>query len=1151
MWRALCPVLILAGAAFAETQSGVVRSGGQPIPGATVSAECNGERISTVTDEFGQFEMGGLPTASCQFSVSIFGFETVRREAQASSSPLTFDLKLQTRATLPRDETAPRSSAAAGAQAEAGGANGRPQFRRRAEAGQATGDRTTNQNGPGRGGFGRGDGFGRGGFPPDGRGRAAADANSNAANGQNGGNSGFQNLNLLQNGDTPADAEIAPSPAGPADSAGANEAFLVTGSLSQGVLPQPGDAIGLGGPGGFGRGGPGDGFGLPLGANAFAGGQDGGAAGTANGGNAVPNPGGFATGPGGGGGGGFGGGGFGGGGGGFGGGGRGGGGFGGRGPGRGGPPNRNTQFGNRIRRGRGRQFQGNAYYTIGNSVLNARPYSFTAPALLNGQEVPKSGYAANRFGFSGGGPLSIPHLFSSDKTFWFVNYTGTRSKNPVDQVSTVPTAAMRLGDFSGTPYAAYSVPASRIDPAATELLKLIPLPNAPGLRNNYQLITSQPSNTDNLQVRLNQTLNTKDRLDVNFNFQRRDSETIQAFGFADPTTGYGVSSSLTYSRTFSRSLINNTVFSFSRNLNRTNSYFSFGQDIEGLAGIAGVSADPANYGPPTVTFTNFGSLTDKTPLLTRLQTTGISDSVINIRGRQTITYGFGIQRRQNNLLTDANGRGTFNFTGLSTGYDFADFLLSLPQSSSVARYVDQSRYLRETALNAYASDDWRIRSNLTVNAGLRWEYFSPYTEKYGRMASLDFAPDFTAVAVVTPGHSGPYSGEFPTALIKPDYHLVSPRIGIAWKPWKDRQIVARAGYGIYYNGSVYSQLGSQLIAQPPFVQTSNLQTSTSAPLTLENGFPAVPSQTIANTFAVDRNYKPGYAQSWTASVQESFGRSYVVEIMYNGTKGTDLDVLRIPNRALPGSQLTAQDRRLIPYASAFTFDSSVGNSIYHALQLRFTRRFSRSSSFNIFYTFSKSIDDASTLGSGPVQNDQNIGAERALSSFDQRHNVRLNYNFQSPIDASREGFLGNMLRGWTIGGTLTASSGTPYTAIVTGDPSGTGFTGISRAQATGLPVITESGFFNLAAFTVPAEGTFGNAGRDTIPGIATFSLNASFFRSFRLDDKRRLEFRIDSTNPLNHVNISQINTTVGSINYGLPVGAGPMRSVTATVRLRF
>jgi hypothetical protein len=311
------------------------------------------------------------------------------------------------------------------------------------------------------------------------------------------------------------------------------------------------------------------------------------------------------------------------------------------------------------------------------------------------------------------------------------------------------------------------------------------------------------------------------------------------------------------------------------------------------------------------------------------------------------------------------------------------------------------------------------------------------------------------------------------------------------------------------------------------------------------------SETIANTFAVDKNYHPGYAQIWTASVQETFARTYVVELVYNGTKGTDLDVLQLPNRALPGSPLTAQQRLMIPYASEFVYDNSLGNSSYNAAQVRLTRRFARGASFTLLYTYSKAMDDSSTLGGGPVYIPNDINAERALSPTDQRHNLRVNYNFRSPIGNTRTGTVATLLRGWTIGGVLTASSGTPFTALVTGDPSGTGYTGNSRAEATGLPVSNGAGFFNLAAFTVPATGTFGNAGRDTIPGIPYFSLNASLFRSFRIDDKRRIEFRIDSINPLNHPYITGINTTVNSIQYGLPTNAGAMRSATATVRLRF
>ncbi len=321
---------------------------------------------------------------------------------------------------------------------------------------------------------------------------------------------------------------------------------------------------------------------------------------------------------------------------------------------------------------------------------------------------------------------------------------------------------------------------------------------------------------------------------------------------------------------------------------------------------------------------------------------------------------------------------------------------------------------------------------------------------------------------------------------------------------------------------------------------------------LETGLTQVePGQLIANTFAVDKNYKPGYAQIWTASVQETIGRNYVVELVYNGTKGTDLDVLQLPNRAPLGNPLTAEQRLLIPTASVFTYDTSVGNSSYQAAQIRATRRFARSSSFTALYTFSKAIDDSSALGGGPVFIPNNIDAERALSPTDQRHSLRLNYQFQSPVKNTQQGKVANLLRGWTVGGTLTATSGTPHTATVIGDPSGTAYTGNDRAEATGASVTSGSGFFNPLAFVVPTTGTFGDAARDTIPGIPNYTLNASFFRSFRVDEKRRIEFRIDTTNTLNHVNINQINTTIGSSQEGIPTNAANMRSMTSTVRLRF
>ena len=810
-----------------------------------------------------------------------------------------------------------------------------------------------------------------------------------------------------------------------------------------------------------------------------------------------------------------------------------------------------------MNRGRGRQFQGNATYTFANSALNAAPYSFTAPQLIGGQAVPKAAYALNRFGLSLGGPLSIPKIFRSDKTFWFLNYNGTRSRNGFDRITNVPTAAQRAGDFSGTAaiidpvtnqrFAGDVIPDSRISRAAAGLLNLIPAANSPGARNNYQLIGANPSDSDNIQARVNQTLTTKDRLDVNFNYQRRDGTNTQTFGFVDPTSGSGMNTGITWSHNWNRSLINNLNFSYSRNFNQNYSYFSNGTDIAGALGITGVWKDPLNYGPPTVSFTNFGSLTDGAASITRPQTTGFTESLIHIKGNHTTTFGYGLQRRQNNNITTQNGRGSFQFSGQATGFDFADFLLSLPNSSSVIRYLnnDNSFYFRETTMNAFVTDDWRLKSNFSLNGGMRWEYFGPFTEKNGRMANLALAPGNTGVTVVQAGQG------VPNGLIDPDHKLFSPRIGLAWRPVKGKQIVVRAGYGIYFNGGSYGQFANRLGLQPPFVGTASLTTSRSQPLTLENGFTALPAQTITNTFAVSPDYKPAYAQTWNASVQQSFGRSWVLEGSYLATKGTRLDVLTGPNRAAPGPADTAAQRLPIANATAFTLTSSWGNSIYHSGQLRVTRRFSRGSMVNLFYTFAKSIDNTSTLGGGVVQIENNLAAERALSNFDRRHNLRLNYNLQVPVGNDRSGWKWNLARGWTIGGNLNAQSGTPFTAVVAGDPSGTGIVGAARAQATGQPVQNGTGYFNLQAFAVPASATYGSAGRNTIPGIPNVSLNASLFRTFRLDDKRRLNFRIESANPLNHVNVTGIGTTIGSVNAGLPVAATGMRNVSATLRLSF
>ena len=349
-----------------------------------------------------------------------------------------------------------------------------------------------------------------------------------------------------------------------------------------------------------------------------------------------------------------------------------------------------------------------------------------------------------------------------------------------------------------------------------------------------------------------------------------------------------------------------------------------------------------------------------------------------------------------------------------------------------------------------------------------------------------------------------------------------------------------------------------MAAQPPFATTASLSTSLADPLTLENGFPAQPSTTITNTYAIDPNYKLAYAQTWSFAIQQTLPQSLLLELEYIGMKGTGLDVQYQPNRAPPGSPLTAQQRLEIGNATGFTYEASEGNSIFHAGQARLTRRFSRGMSAVALYTFSKSIDDA--FGGGLVQNPLDLSAERAVSTFNHTHNLSLTYMFSAPTGIHGwfrgGGWKAKAFTGWQLSGTFTASSGSPLTATVSGNLANTGGTaafGSGRAEATGLPIYAPGyPFFNLAAFTTPPAGQYGNAGRDTIPGPMIIGLNSALNRVWRFGETRRqLQLRLSATNALNHVEITGWGTVVNAATYGLPTAASGTRSVVLTMRFNF
>ncbi len=666
------------------------------------------------------------------------------------------------------------------------------------------------------------------------------------------------------------------------------------------------------------------------------------------------------------------------------------GGAGGRGFGRGGPDGLGrpgwqrrsgaVAFGN-GRRDSGDQYMGNLSFNLNNSIWDAQNYSVTGANLAK----PSSATARGTVMF--GGPLLIPKLVSRDQHVMFtLNYQFQRSRvGTTSQAVNMPTDLERAGDFSqtllngapvsiydplnGAPFPGNMIPASRLSSAATGLLNFFPMPNLPFASRDYETSWNSVSNSQNLNARvMNVSLTGKDRLYGGVGYQGNNSTTPNVFDFIDTGSGRAINVNLGWSHTINARLIHNLRYTFSRNRQLSTPYFAGLQDVAATLGISGTSQDPLNWGPPNLSFTNYAGLTDGNYSLNRNQTSSVGDSLTWLKATHNLTFGGDFRRQQINQLTDPNGRGTLNFNGSATsnlidgvaqtgtGYDLADFLLGVPTTSSI-RFGNPDKYFRGSVYDVFVNDDWRISSRFSLVMGLRWEYATPMSELYNRLVNLDIAPGFVAVAPVEPGQTPVYSGALGNAPIKPDLNNFSPRLGFAWRPFTKDSTVVRGGYGIYYNTSVYGAIAGNMAAQPPFAQVSSVANSTANPLNIATAFLLASGGNASSTYAIDPNYRVGYAQTWTLSVQHNLPAGMFMNIGYLGTKGTRLDQEFLPNSVAPGAA-----EPLLPHG--FIYETSNGDSIYHAAQFQLRRRFRTGISAQAFYTFSKSIDDAGTGGRG-------------------------------------------------------------------------------------------------------------------------------------------------------------------------------------------
>ncbi len=822
---------------------------------------------------------------------------------------------------------------------------------------------------------------------------------------------------------------------------------------------------------------------------------------------------------------------------------------------------------------------GTVYYMAGDAALDAAPYSLT------GAPLSKPSYQQNRFGGALGGPLNIPKIYKGgQKTFFFVNYNGSRSENPFDAFSTVPTEDERKGIFPG-----FTI--NNINPVAQALLPYIPEPNLPGSVKNLHFVTSTTSNSDDLNLRIIHAFGKstlmgqrrpgpggggRNNLNFGFHYHATSSNLTNPFPSVGGTTSVrSFDIPVGYVRSFGK-LTNILRFNYNRNRISTQNLYAFNTDVAGLSGVTGVSTNPFDFGIPNLSFTGFSSLNDINPLLRRDQTFTVSDTMIWSHGKHTWRWGGDFRRIQLNTETASNPRGSFTFTELNSGNDFADFLLGLPQLSTV-QYGANNYHFRGNSWDLFAQDEWRVRGNLTLNLGLRYEYVSPYSEINNLIANLTFAPGIAAVVPVLPAGSNPqlcavypcaigtspYAGALPATLVRPDRNNFAPRVGIAWKPLA--KTVVRAGYGINYNTGAYSNIIQQFAFQPPFtvVQTNRECLSSSdvncIPVSnLALGFAPAPPTTITNNYGVDPNYRLGYVQIWNLNIQRELKGDVLLNVDYTGTKGTRLDVLEAPNRIATGP--------LNPGVSPFYFETSQADSIAHAGTVRLRKRLRHGVSIGGSYTFSKSIDNASTIGGGAVvvaQNAFDLAAERGLSSFDQRHRFVADYLVELPFGhdkrwLSSKSALRNVFGDWQWSGDWTIASGLPFTPRVLGsvtDVSG-GTNGTLRAnlvpgQPIAVPNPSIAEWFNTAAFVPPSQGQFGDAGRNIIEGPGSVVFDMAFTKVIPMGDVRMLEFRAQMTNIFNTPQLTAIDTSVTSPSFGQVISVGSMRRIQMQARFRF
>jgi hypothetical protein len=823
------------------------------------------------------------------------------------------------------------------------------------------------------------------------------------------------------------------------------------------------------------------------------------------------------------------------------------------------------------------EFHGGAYWDYNGNRLNAR--SFFASS------VPFRVY--HDVALSAGGPIR------KNKLFFFADYEASRESAKTVNIMDVPLPAWRGGDlsslasrvtlknpFTGQPFPNNQIPASMISQVSRNIQDYYyPLPNSgpPGaVSSNWQAQyhgTTGFTDYDHFDIRADYNINSRDTVFGRFSWRRMPLDYTDVYPLHVVQLRRTWSAVLSWNHTISSSAVNE--FRFGATFH-TNPYQSdvVGSDLIKQFGIQGITTVGVHNAPDVdITGVSNADLDAAGDSLHNNPQTDLewTDNVSWTRGRHFMKFGIdAVRDRIDGGNIPSNVYGAYNFTGIYSGLGYADFLLGVPQTTTVT-VPNPPRDLRGTTWGFYAQDQFKVNRSLTLNYGLRWGLEGPYFSKAGaiysfdpRTGSLVIPDDGTKklnplypknIPIVNASQAG-----FPSNYLV-DFHKTSianlqPRIGFAYKLFGDKGVI-RGGFGTYGN-LIYSTLTAQGMTGGPF---SGSVTYTNA---FNNGVPlfSFPSPFLLsgttstqNVNGVNPHVKTPYTEQWNLTFERQVG-SLGLRVTYLGSETVNLLYRRNLNEPAPSTIPFSTSRRFYPVYNQVIYTDSGGNERYNALELGAEKRFGKNFTFNSGWTWAKDLTDtneASPYAGQVIQNQFDRRSEKGNSQYAVPNRVFAYALYALPtgngqaLFSDAKGILQKIVGGWETSWTFVAQSGQFFTPSFSGfDPSNTNTIG-GRPDRIGNGNLTSgrsvSDWFDINAFAIPGcpntkpvctnpanVGRFGNSGLNILTGPRVFNIDFGAMKNFQIHEKKRIQFRMTMANALNHPNFSLPRANISSLS---------------------